>query len=133
MHRFLAILSAVKELESIIPDRALDIEFAITMNGILYLLQVRPISVSHRWHPLTETKIGSKLSNIQEFIDTKSIHSPGIYGHKAIYGLMPDWNPAEIIGVNPRPLAQSLYISIRVSLGRGTWRVRHRHGLNIWV
>ena len=26
-----------------------------------------------------------------------------------MYGLMPDWNPAEIIGCKPKPLSLSLY------------------------
>jgi hypothetical protein len=30
-------------------------------------------------------------------------------GRKTVYGVMPDWNPAEMIGIRPRPLALSLY------------------------
>ena len=26
-----------------------------------------------------------------------------------MFGVMPDWNPAEMIGIRPRPLALSLY------------------------
>src|SRR5262249_1316225 len=33
----------------------------------------------------------------------------GILGRRTIFGVMPDWNPAEIIGTRPRPLAWSLY------------------------
>ena len=32
-----------------------------------------------------------------------------LLGDKTVYGVMPDWNPAEIIGIRPRPLALSLY------------------------
>ena len=30
-------------------------------------------------------------------------------GNDTAFGRMPDWNPAEMIGINPRPLAYSLY------------------------
>ena len=32
---------------------------------------------------------------------------PYLRGKRSIFGVMPDWNPAEIIGVRPRPLALS--------------------------
>ena len=28
---------------------------------------------------------------------------------KTVYGVMPDWNPAEIVGIRPKPFALSLY------------------------
>ena len=34
---------------------------------------------------------------------------PYLFGKKTIFGIMPDWNPAEIIGIRPKPLALSLY------------------------
>jgi glutamine kinase len=34
---------------------------------------------------------------------------PYLHGKRSVYGVMPDWNPAEIIGLKPRPLALSLY------------------------
>jgi phosphohistidine swiveling domain-containing protein len=30
-------------------------------------------------------------------------------GKRTVYGVMPDWNPAEIIGIRPKPLSLSLY------------------------
>ena len=32
-----------------------------------------------------------------------------MHGHTNCFGVMPDWNPAEIIGIKPKPLALSLY------------------------
>ena len=34
---------------------------------------------------------------------------PDLVGSRSFFGIMPDWNPAEIIGVHPKPLARSLY------------------------
>jgi len=36
----------------------------------------------------------------------------------ALFGLMPDWNPAELLGEHPRPLARSLFDAL---LAHGTW------------
>ena len=35
--------------------------------------------------------------------------SPGVFGETTVFGQMPDWNPAELLGKFPRPLAISLY------------------------
>ena len=34
---------------------------------------------------------------------------PYLIGKRTVFGVMPDWNPAEIVGVRPQPLALSLY------------------------
>ena len=34
---------------------------------------------------------------------------PKIVGDSPLFGIMPDWNPAEIIGTNPGAMARSLY------------------------
>ena len=32
-----------------------------------------------------------------------------MFGHTSYFGVMPDWNPAEMIGTKPKALALSLY------------------------
>ena len=44
----------------------------------------------------------------------------GILGGVTIFGQMPDWNPAEIIGRVPKALSMSLY---RVLIMNSAWRV----------
>ncbi len=34
---------------------------------------------------------------------------PYLHGSRSVFGVMPDWNPAEIIGLRPAPLALTLY------------------------
>jgi phosphohistidine swiveling domain-containing protein len=47
-------------------------------------------------------------------------------GKKTVYGVMPDWNPAEIIGIRPKPLAISLY---RELITDAIWAYqRHNYG-----
>ena len=51
---------------------------------------------------------------------------PFLLGKNAIYGVMPDWNPAEIIGLRPYPLALSLY---RELVTDSIWAYqRHNYG-----
>ena len=47
-------------------------------------------------------------------------------GKKTVYGVMPDWNPAEIVGIRPKPLALSLY---REMITDSIWAYqRHNYG-----
>ena len=51
---------------------------------------------------------------------------PFLMGSRTVYGVMPDWNPAEIIGVRPKPLALSLY---RELVTDAIWAYqRHNYG-----
>ena len=34
---------------------------------------------------------------------------PNLFGNTTYFGVMPDWNPAEMIGLKPKHLAKSLY------------------------
>ena len=107
--RIIAILKMVKEIESFFIDCPLDIEFASDVKGKLYTLQVRAITCSSRWHPNIQNSINNLLPILKQYLDRISLKGDGIFGNKAIFGMMPDWNPAEIIGVSPKPLARSLY------------------------
>lgn len=105
------IIDLIFELEELLLSDSIDIEFAIDEHNDLYLLQVRPLVVQN------SSKV-SKLAHI-EVIDNicKKIHEakkphPYLFGKRTVYGVMPDWNPAEIIGIRPRPLALSLYKEI---------------------
>tara|TARA_B110000240_G_C13512897_1_gene460983 strand:- start:5297 stop:7636 length:2340 start_codon:yes stop_codon:yes gene_type:complete len=96
------------ELESIFENDSLDIEFAIDKNNNLYLLQVRPLIINapRKFTDLAHYKI---TKNISKKLGIWTRKHPYLHGDKGIYGVMPDWNPAEIIGRKPKPLALSLY------------------------
>ena len=74
----------------------------------VYILQVRPITVDHEYKSLKEQDIFNMLNNAEK-VSEKQKSSPFIFGNKALFGVMPDWNPAEIIGTKPSTLATSLY------------------------
>ena len=101
------VIALMLELEKLFAAPALDVEFAFSRDGQLYLLQVRPLNVSIPAARPDEHR--RALADIhRKLIDAGRPH-PYLHGERALFGVMPDWNPAEIIGVRPRPLALSLY------------------------
>lgn len=102
------VIALARELESLLSCDALDIEFAADGGGQLYLLQVRPLAVERQEH-VADTKVSAALADIARKIELLSRPHPYLHGSRAIFGVMPDWNPAEIVGVRPWPLSLSLY------------------------
>ncbi|MDD5052056.1 MAG: PEP/pyruvate-binding domain-containing protein [Sulfuricurvum sp.] len=102
-----ALVHMAKELESVLDNPALDIEFAF-INDKLYLLQVRALT-SKTTLDLSCIDMSDALHKVSKKIKKLSIPHPALLGSRVIYGVMPDWNPAEIIGIRPKKLALSLY------------------------
>jgi hypothetical protein len=108
--RVAMLLEMIRELEGICGRREpLDVEFAQTRDGQLYLLQARRITVQKNWNRRITARIGEALYQIERFFTRRAAPRPGLAGARTVLGQMPDWNPAEIIGTHPRPLAVSLY------------------------
>ncbi len=101
------ILALVTELELIFQAQALDLEFAFSA-GQLYLFQVRPLLVPD-CQPELETELSQCLAGIERKVRALNKPHPYLHGERTVFGVMPDWNPAEIIGVRPGVLARSLY------------------------
>lgn len=109
------VVALCRELEMLFEYPALDIEFAIS-DDILYLLQVRPLVLTR---PLADLEAQRRcLRQVQEKFCATLLPHPDLCGKTTIYGVMPDWNPAEMIGIRPRPLAMSLYKEI---ITNGVW------------
>ncbi len=108
--RIARLLEMTRELEELWGCRVpLDIEFAQTRDGALYLLQVRRIAVQRNWNRAVQTRISEALEHLEQFLVDHSRPRPGLAGEGTILGQMPDWNPAELIGTQPRPLSVSLF------------------------
>jgi adenylylsulfate kinase-like enzyme/phosphohistidine swiveling domain-containing protein len=101
------VIQLVNELEALLACDALDVEFAIGTDGEICLLQVRPLTVDGDGPDAA--KVDAALAEIACKIELLSRPHPYLHGSRAIFGVMPDWNPAEIIGVRPLPLSLSLY------------------------
>lgn len=117
-------LQLVRSLEAIFEATPLDIEFAIDDNHCVWLLQVRPICSFRHWKPEAIHGVSQQILHVEAFVDAGMRPRPDFYGKRTIYGVMPDWNPAEIIGLVPRPLAFSLY---RELITRTIWSNAREH------
>lgn len=104
----LKLCDACRELEKLFDYQYLDIEFAFDKEDNLYIFQCRPITIKNK-DTLSHIKLQDSLSKIYTKIKDLSSPHPNLLGDKTIFGVMPDWNPAEIIGLRPKKLAQSLY------------------------
>ena len=103
----LKIINLIIELLKITKYDRLDIEFAIDKSKKIYLLQVRPLVINKSTKKVLN--IEPYLRNINKKIKKLQKPHPDLFGKKSYFGVMPDWNPAEIIGLRPNPLAISLY------------------------
>lgn len=121
------VIAMLEELLSLFGNSPLDCEFAVTRdNGedVLWLLQARPLILPH--DPESEEHQEKRLKCIQEKVARGMEPHPFLMGKRSVYGVMPDWNPAEIIGVRPKPLALSLY---RELVTDAIWAYqRHNYG-----
>lgn len=109
------VVALCRELEALFQRPALDLEFAVSGGG-LYLLQVRPLVLTK---PAADLKAqAGSLRQIRNKLRASMLPHPDLCGQRTIYGVMPDWNPAEMIGIHPRALALSLYKEIITS---GVW------------
>lgn len=90
--RINSVINAVKELEEIFSNNYIDVEFAITADNKVYVLQVRPISIKDRKIP--KLNLDTALLKINQKIDKLQAENPNVFGERAIFGVMPDWNPA---------------------------------------
>jgi adenylylsulfate kinase-like enzyme/phosphohistidine swiveling domain-containing protein len=102
------VIALVSELEALLAWDAIDVEFAVGGDRQLYLLQVRPLAVD-RLGRASDAKVATALADVARKVELLSRPHPYLHGSRAIFGVMPDWNPAEIIGLRPWPLSLSLY------------------------
>lgn len=99
----------IDELRGLFGCKPIDVEFAVLENKI-YILQVRELTIAESARDtLSEPDFQLELRCIQKKLHRLTQKHPYLLGSKTLYGVMPDWNPAEIIGIKPTPLALSLY------------------------
>ena len=104
---FLNLINFILRLIKIFKNDSLDIEFAINKKNRIFILQVRPLIVKKRYLNIKITnKVLNKISKKILKLQTRHFH---LFGKTTYFGVMPDWNPAEIIGIKPKPLALSIY------------------------
>ncbi len=97
----------LKQLENLFDQENLDVEFAVTDEEELYVFQVRSLCIQGRVADYEQQY--NALKRIETKIRQNAASKPYLCGNRNIYGVMPDWNPAEMIGIHPHALAKSLY------------------------
>ena len=109
-HGLNPIIDLITELSELYQQNPLDLEFAVTKEAneeVVWLLQVRPLILSKS--PETQEQQRERIETISSRITEALKPHPFLVGKTTAFGIMPDWNPAEILGVKPKPLALSLY------------------------
>jgi glutamine kinase len=121
------VLALIEELLCLFGAAPLDCEFAVTSEDageVLWLLQARPLFLPRAPEPAADQT--ARLQQVHDKVAGGILPHPFLMGSRTVYGVMPDWNPAEIIGVRPRPLALSLY---RELITDSIWAYqRHNYG-----
>ena len=107
-NRFKNLVKSINEIKIKTKNDELDIEFIIDKKKKIHILQVRNLIIP-------KTLINKKndelviLEKLEKKIKKLKKEHYSLYGKTTFFGVMPDWNPAEIIGIKPKPLALSLY------------------------
>ena len=104
------LLIAVQEIENILSGIILDIEFAIQKDGSVVIFQVRPLAANYKFkNDIDETRFFETIEAEKErYLSLKDSFT----GNSMMWSDMAFWNPAEIIGTNPKTLDYTLYKEI---------------------
>ena len=100
------VLACVEEIEQRLGFEFFEIEFGIDPAGALVLFQLRQVEAGKRVSPGDFSRAVERAA-LQ--VGGVSQRDERILGNGMLLGAMSDWNPAEIIGLRPLPLARSLY------------------------
>lgn len=104
-----AVIKEAQAIEAIVPGTALDIEFLIDSDNQLTILQIRPLvgNYSDQDDALHFKRVERAKLFFKSYQFTHDGRNQG--EGPSVFGVMPDANPAELIGIKPKPLAFSLY------------------------
>jgi glutamine kinase len=117
--RFSSLISTVQEIERLTGDVCLDIEFALDDALNVYIFQVRRLTTQPNWSRGLGLRIADAIERLRSTVSHRLLQAEPPPKDGTIFGKMPDWNPAEIIGNAPRQLSFSLY---RYLITDNSWR-----------
>jgi hypothetical protein len=101
---------------------ALDLELLLDDHRRTHLLQVRPLVLATHPSPASDRGVGRAVEACAHRLTTEHRNGhPQLLGLPPWFSNMADWNPAEMIGQRPRPLAMSLY---REVITNRTWAIQ---------
>jgi phosphohistidine swiveling domain-containing protein len=94
------LVKAARSIEALLKSRNLVIEFALTEDNAVHVFQVRQMPHSYQNISGSEAEIASCIRRARQLVRRHP---------ETIWSNMADWNPAEMLGEHPGPLASSLY------------------------
>ena len=101
------------------------------------MLQHRPLARQNKISIKKENDIELYLKKLERKISKLKKKNYNLSGKTTYFGLMPDWNPAEIIGKRPSQLALSLYRELITdsvwSTQRNNYGYKNLHNINLMV
>lgn len=118
--KFFKFLKQIKIIESFSKSDRLDIEFAYK-NNTWFLFQCRKLPINQSKND--DIEIDKTLVNLNKKIIKLKSKNPTISGKTTYFSNMSDWNPAEMIGNKPKPLAISLYSEL---ITNKIWRIQRK-------
>lgn len=102
-------LQCLLQVEAATGAAPCEVEMAADESGRLWLLQARPL-------PLRTAEMQATATLRKQ---TEQVLA-GLPEQPPLLGMMPDWNPAELLGEHPRPLARDLFDRL---ITRRAWRL----------
>lgn len=120
--RFRPLVQSIKEIEKKFNYLPVDIEFAVDKKKKVHIFQIRPITTKKKWKVINTTEFGMELNNLSsKFLSLEKKNSK--FNKSAVLGLMPDWNPVEMIGSFPSKLSFSLYKEL---ITKNSWSIARK-------
>lgn len=107
--RWRGYLQCLLQIEAAVGAAPCEVEMAADETGRIWLLQARPLLLR-----ATATQATAALREETERTLADLPEQP------PLLGMMPDWNPAELLGEHPRPLARDLFDRL---ITRRAWRL----------
>ena len=107
-NKFKDLIKSVNEIKTKTKNNELDIEFIIDKKKKIHILQVRNLIIPKIFINKKNDEL-IILNKLEKKLKKLKKEHYSLYGKTTFFGVMPDWNPAEIIGIKPKPLALSLY------------------------
>ena len=120
-------MRSILEIEKINQSEHLDIEFIVQNDLTVNIVQVRPIAAQSSFNAETRASLSDKIQQLREEFKDLHFHINPNWCRPTIYGQMPDWDPAELIGLVPRELSCSLYKTLITDGSVG--QRKNRYGL----
>ena len=106
--KFSKLQKTIDEIKYISNKKNLDVEFAINKQNKVFILQIRALNIP-KIYDKPKINIQDTYEKLEKKINKLKKTHNSLFGKTTFFGVMPDWNPAEIIGIKPKPLALSLY------------------------